>query len=106
MQPYLYFIAVGIATTLPRSFFLLLGERIRLPQQLMEALRYAPAAALSALTMPDIFLEQDVIDIANPKVWASAVVLLTTLRCRNAWLPFISGMLALYIASNWPGLPF
>jgi branched-subunit amino acid transport protein len=96
MQPYLYFIAVGIATTLPRSFFLLLGERIRLPQQLMEALRYAPAAALSALAIPDVFLENDVIDVFNPKVWASIAVLLSATLSRNAWLPFINGMIVLY----------
>lgn len=96
MQLYLYFIAVGIATTLPRSFFLLLGERIRLPQQLMEALRYAPAAALSALTMPDIWLENDVIDVLNPKVWASIAVVFSTVLSRNAWLPFINGMVVLY----------
>lgn len=101
MWLYLSFLLVGLATTLPRALFLLLGEHCRLPPRLMEALRYAPAAALSALAMPDVLLANDVIDPANPKVWASCAVLLSTALSRNSWLPFISGMLVLYVASNW-----
>ena len=41
---WLIFILIGLATTLPRASFIVLGNRVVLPSVLQRALRYAPAA--------------------------------------------------------------
>ena len=71
---------------------------------LQRALRYAPAAALSALVMPDLLIDAGEVSPLNPKFAAGLVVLGVALRWRNPWLPFIIGMgvlLALRKGMGW-----
>ena len=89
---WLIFVLIGLATTLPRASFIVLGERASLPDVVQRALRYAPAAALSALVMPDLLLDGGEFTPLNPKFAAGLVVLAVALRWRNPWLPFILGM--------------
>ena len=51
---WLIFVLIGLATTLPRASFIVLGERASLPDVVQRALRYAPAAALTAIVVPDL----------------------------------------------------
>jgi uncharacterized membrane protein len=53
---WLVFLLIGLATTLPRASFIVLGSRVVLPSLVQRALRYAPAAALAAIVVPDILL--------------------------------------------------
>ena len=89
-------IAIGLATTLPRASFIVLGNRVVLPPVLQRALRYAPAAALAAIVAPDLVVFQGSIAPANPKLVAMIVVVLVAARWKNPWLPFIVGMAALH----------
>ena len=89
-------IAIGLATTLPRASFIVLGNRVVLPPVLQRALRYAPAAALAAIVGPDLVVLQGNIAPANPKLLAMIVVVLVASRWKNPWLPFIVGMAALH----------
>lgn len=41
-------------TVLSRALFLMAGERVTVPDRLQRALRYAPAAALAAIVLPDL----------------------------------------------------
>lgn len=84
--------AIGSTTILTRGSFVLGGEGARLPPALQRALRYAPAAALSALIVPDLLLDAGEFDPANPKLAAGIVVALVAVRSRNPWLPFLAGM--------------
>ena len=86
------FALMAMTTVGTRGSFILLGEKGRLPPALQRALRYAPAAALSALVMPDLPLDRGALDPLNPKLAAGALVILVALRSRNPWLPFILGM--------------
>ncbi len=92
------FVLLGITTLLTRGSFIVIGERGRLPATLQRALRYAPAAALSALVMPDLLLVQGAVQPFNPKLLAALVVIAIALRWRNPWLPFILGMGSLWLA--------
>jgi hypothetical protein len=47
---------IGLATTLPRASFIVLGNRVVLPSVVQRALRYAPAAALAAIVVPDVLV--------------------------------------------------
>ncbi len=89
---WLAFVLMGLTTVGTRGSFILLGEKGRLPPALQRALRYAPAAALSALVLPDLLLDGATLSPFNPKFGAGVVVVLVALRWRNPWLPFLLGM--------------
>jgi branched-subunit amino acid transport protein len=92
---WLTFIAIGLATTLPRASFIVLGNRVALPPVLQRALRYAPAAALAAIIAPDLVLTDGDLNPFNPKLAAAGAAALAALRWRNPWLPFVAGMAVL-----------
>lgn len=91
------FALLALATTGPRASFILAGSRVRLPPRLQRALRYAPAAALAALVVPDLLLDGGHLHPANPKLLAGLAVVLVAMRWRNPWLPFLAGMGALLL---------
>jgi len=53
-QIWLAIIGMTLVTVATRAFFLLGGERAVLPERVQRALRYAPAAALVAVVLPDV----------------------------------------------------
>jgi branched-subunit amino acid transport protein len=83
---WLLFVAIALATTVPRASFIVLRK----------ALRYAPPAALAAVVAPDVFVAGGTPALAAPRVVAALVVVGICLRFRNPWLPFIGGMAALW----------
>ena len=89
-------IALGLATTLPRASFIVLGNRVVLPSVVQRALRYAPAAALAAIIAPDIFLVQGTVQLFTPKLGAALGVIAIVSVWKNPWAPFIVGMGVLY----------
>ncbi len=97
------FALMAMTTVGTRGSFILLGEKGRLPPALQRALRYAPAAALSALVMPDLLLDGGEFTPLNPKFAAGLVVLAVALRWRNPWLPFIAGMATLLALRHFAG---
>lgn len=89
---WLAFVLLAVTTLVTRGSFIVIGERGRLPAVVQRALRYAPAAALSALIVPDLLLVQSSVDPLNPKLLAGLAVIAVALRWRNPWLPFLFGM--------------
>lgn len=61
-----------LATVLTRSSLFLLGGKINLPPRIQHALRYAPAAALAAIVVPDLVIADGAINLTwmNPKLLA------------------------------------
>ena len=92
---WLFFILIGLATTLPRASFIVLGSRVTLPAVLQRALRYAPAAALAAIVVPDILVTNNDFQPFNPKLVAAVGAFAATVMSRNPLLPFIAGMVVL-----------
>ena len=92
---WLIFILIGLATTLPRASFIVLGNRVVLPSVLQRALRYAPAAALAAIVVPDVLVVGGTLEVFNPKLAAAIVAVAAAALSRNPWLPFIAGMAVL-----------
>jgi len=93
---WLIFVLIGLATTLPRASFIVLGERASLPDVVQRALRYAPAAALAAIVVPDVVLVAGAVEVFNPKLGAAIAAVLAAGASRNPWLPFVAGMAALW----------
>ena len=94
---WLIFILIGLATTLPRASFIVLGNRVVLPSVLQRALRYAPAAALAAIVVPDVLVVGGTLEVFNPKLAAAIVAVAAASLSRNPWLPFAAGMAALWV---------
>ena len=92
---WLTFVLIGLATTLPRASFIVLGGRVRLPSVLQRALRYAPAAALAAIVVPDVLVVGGDFAPLNPKLAGVIAAVSAALLSRNPWLPFIAGMAVL-----------
>lgn len=89
---WLTFILIGLATTLPRASFIVLGSRVVVPSLVQRALRYAPAAALAAIVVPDVLLVGGEFMPLNPKLVAAGAAMAAASLSRNPWLPFIAGM--------------
>lgn len=92
---WLTFVLIGLATTLPRASFIVLGGRVRLPSVVLRALRYAPAAALAAIVVPDVLVVGGDFVPLNPKLAGVIAAVAAALLSRNPWLPFIAGMAVL-----------
>jgi branched-subunit amino acid transport protein len=56
-------LGVALTTFLTRCSFILLGERVRLPAILEQALRCAPAGILAAIVVPDLLMQRGQLDL-------------------------------------------
>jgi branched-subunit amino acid transport protein len=61
---WLAILGMTVVTGLTRAFFLIGGERTVLPERVQRMLRYAPAAALAAVVLPDVLVTADGISFA------------------------------------------
>ena len=86
-----------LATLLTRSSLFLLGGKIKLPPKVQHALRYAPAAALAAIVVPDLVLNGGTasasIDWTNPRLLAGTGAALFFLATRHLLGTIVVGML-------------
>lgn len=80
-----------------RAVFVLPGSRLRLPPLAERVLRYAPAAALSAIIAPDLALSHGALAIAadNPRLVGGIAAFVVAAATRNVTLTIVVGMLAM-----------
>ncbi|CAN0623230.1 Branched-chain amino acid transport [Burkholderia multivorans] len=94
-QIWLVIIGMTLVTAFTRAFFLIGGERTVLPQRVQRALRYAPAAALAAVVLPDVLETPEGISLGlgNPHFYAALAGFGWFLWRRTMLGTIISGML-------------
>jgi branched-subunit amino acid transport protein len=101
---YIWVVIVGMTavTLITRAFFLFGGSRVNLPERAQRALRYAPAAALAAVVVPDALTWHDrlSISLANHQMLAALAGLLWFLWRRNMVETIVVGML-IFTALRW-----
>jgi branched chain amino acid efflux pump len=80
-----------------RAVFILPGSRLRLPATAERVLRYAPAAALMAIILPDLATTQGALSISveNPKLVAGLVAFALAAATRSILATIVGGMLVL-----------
>ena len=80
-----------------RSVFILPGSHLRLPATAERVLRYAPAAAIMAIIVPDLAIVHDAVSISigNPKLVAGLVAFALAAATRSILLTIVGGMVAL-----------
>lgn len=100
MTAWLTVLLVGIGTLFLRgSFIAFMGER-RLPDVITRGLRFVPAAVLTAIVTPAVFLTDGSFDISFENLrWPAAIVAaVVAWKTRNIAYTIVAGMVALWIA--------
>lgn len=92
-------LGMGLITYLIRLSLFLLPERVMLPPWMLRALRYVPAAVLSAIILPELLLPQGVFDLSlgNERLLAGAAAAVVAWRTRNVLLTVGVGLVLLWI---------
>ena len=95
---WLIIICMGLVTIANRSLFVVCSQWIELPRILRSTLKYTPASALAAIAVPEVFIQQGVLDFSwhNYYLIASIVGLILSFLVRNTLAAIIGGMLVLY----------
>jgi branched-subunit amino acid transport protein len=89
---------MAVVTYLARASFLLLPPGVQTPPLLKRALRYVPAAVLTAIWAPELALQKEVIflSLENEKLLAGALAIAVAWRYRLTFATIASGLLALH----------
>jgi branched-subunit amino acid transport protein len=82
-------LGMAAVTFVLRASFLVLPPGIETPRLLRRALRYVPAAVLTAIWAPEVLLQ-------NEQLPAGAVAVLVAWRWRMTFATIIAGLLALH----------
>jgi branched-subunit amino acid transport protein len=99
MSLWLVIVFAGLLTFSTRLSFILLLDRIQVPDWFRRGLRFVPVAVLSAIILPELATHNAVIDLSlrNPQLYAGALAILVAWRTKNVLLTISVGMAALLI---------
>lgn len=102
-QIWLAIIGMTLVTAATRAFFLLGGERAVLPERVQRALRYAPAAALVAVVLPDVLQTPHGLSFAlsNHALYGTLAGLAWFLWRRSMLGTIVVGMIAYTLLRLW-----
>ena len=98
---YCAILLLALCSVITRSGFMVFGDYLPLPDSVRRALRYAPAAALTAIIVPDLLpWSADTGPAFDYRLIAAIIAILVFLRTRSAVLVIVSGMVSLW-ALRW-----
>ena len=99
MSLWLAIVGMSLATFGQRASFLLLPPGVQLPALLRRALRYVPAAVLTAIWAPELALQKEVLflSLENERLLAGAVAVGVAWRFRLTFATIASGLIALHL---------
>lgn len=99
MNIWLVMILAGLLTFATRLSFILLLERIRVPEWFRSGLRFVPVAVLSGIILPELTSPNGSLFLSwrNPQLLAGAVAILVAWKTRNVLLTIAVGMGALLV---------
>ena len=91
-------IGLSVVTVVARSFFFLSNQDWQLPHWAQRGLQYAPIAALSAVVIPEIVMNQGALITTwqDARLFAAAAGVLVYFTKRDVLLTIIGGM-AVYL---------
>jgi branched-subunit amino acid transport protein len=99
MNLWLVIAGMTVATFAQRASFLLLPAHVQLPVALRRALRYVPAAVLTAIWAPELLLQNGVLSLApgNERLLAGIVAIAIAWRFRVTFGTIVAGLVALHL---------
>ncbi len=94
MEIWLIMLLIGILTFSIRLSFIVLLERIQLPEAFLRALRFVPIAVLSAIIAPELAMKNNqlFLSLANPRLLAGVAATLVAYRTRSVVWSILAGM--------------
>lgn len=104
MNIWLVMLLGGLLTFGMRLSFIYLLARLDVPDVIWRALRFVPAAVLSALVMPALLMPAGHIDLGfgNHRWLAGLLAVVVAWRTRNMLLTILAGMIAIAILQFLP----
>ncbi len=90
-------LGMGVITFSLRLSFIALQGRLRLPPLVTRALRFVPAAVLTALVTPALFYTGGALSPLSLKVPAGLIAALVAWRSKNILLTIAAGMGSLWL---------
>ncbi len=99
MNLWLIIIGMGIVTFGIRLVPIVLLGRIEIPFIMQRALRFVPAAVLTAIVVPELLYRNDQLDLSltNARLLAGLIAIGVAWRTKNALITIGVGMLALWV---------
>jgi branched-subunit amino acid transport protein len=99
----------GLLTIATRLSFILLLDRIKVPDWFRRGLRFVPVAVLSAIILPELTSPNGSLFISwrNPQLLAGAVAVLVAAKTKNVILTILAGIAALLLLQGlfgWMGV--
>jgi len=98
MNVWLALAGMAIVTFALRASLLVLPEHVELPPLVRRALRYVPAAVLTAIWAPELLLRSGGLYLAagNHRLLAGVVAIAVAWRFRKTFVTLCAGLLALH----------
>ena len=95
-------LSIGILTFLTRLSFIYLHEKWQPPEVVTRALRFVPVAALTAIFIPELALQNGelVLSLENIRLLAGIIAILVAWRTKSALWTIGVGMLSFW-ALTW-----
>ena len=102
MSVWLALIGMSVVTLALRASFLVLPDRVPLPPLLRRALRYVPAAVLTAIWAPELLLRSGSLSLSadNHRLLAGLVAIAVAWQFRKTFVTIAAGLAALHVF-NW-----
>ncbi len=102
MNIWLAIIGMGIITYMIRLTPILLMERVEISGMARQALRFVPAAVLSAIIFPELLMPGGELDISlgNERLLAGLLAAVVAWRTKSVLWTIIAGMAALWILQH------
>jgi branched-subunit amino acid transport protein len=89
MSLWLTVLGMALVTFVLRAAFLVLPPGVEMPELLKRALRYVPAAVLTAIWAPEVL-------VGNEQLLAGVVAVAVAWRWRMTFATIVAGLLALH----------
>ena len=95
-------LSIGVLTFLTRLSFIYLHEKWRPPEVVTRALRFVPVAALTAIFVPELALQNGelVLPLENIRLMAGFIAILVAWRTKSALWTIGVGMISFW-ALTW-----
>lgn len=101
LNPHILLLIFGmtLVTAWTRSFFLILGERVKVPAWVLESIRFAPLAAMIAILAPEMFLPGSASSVTEfnlrlPNIWGGIAAVIAFYFTKKMLSTLIIGMAA------------
>jgi len=97
---------MAFITLLTRSFFVFLGARVRVPELILRAIRYAPLAAIVGIVAPELLLPPGAAEITqmdwkSPNLWGGFAGFIVYFWTRQMLPTLILGMTVFSLVRYW-----